>query len=140
MRIWKKEISTAILNQRNQKTLSDHLGIRFTEVGDDFVKAEMPLTPSLMQPMGIMHGGASCALAETIASAASNYCIESENEAFVGIEINTNHIRSVKQGVLTATAKPIHIGKSTQVWEILIQNENNNLISINRLTLMKIKK
>ncbi len=96
--------------------------------------------PYLMQPMGIMHGGVSCSLAETVGSAAANYCVDAKTHYCVGLDINTNHIRPVTSGVLTATARPYHLGKKTQVWSIEIHDDQNNLVSVTRLTLMVLPK
>jgi len=121
-------------------TFISHLKIVFIEAGDDYLKAELQLGPHLMQPMGIMHGGVSCGLAETVASVAANYCVDAKTHYCVGIDINTNHIRPAKAGVLTATARPYHLGKKTQVWSIEIVDDQNNLISISRLTVMTLEK
>ena len=140
MTIWKTPVSLEDLHVRCHNTMVSHLKIAFTEIGDDYLKATMPVGPHVMQPMGIMHGGASCALAETVASAAANYCIDPKTHYCVGVDINTNHIRAAKTGVLTATAKPYHLGKLTQVWSIEIHDDQNNLISVSRLTLIALKK
>jgi 1,4-dihydroxy-2-naphthoyl-CoA hydrolase len=137
--IWKTPLTIEELQKRCANTFVSHLKIVFTEVGDDYLKAEMPIGPYLMQPMGIMHGGVSCSLAETVGSAAANYCVDIKTEYCVGLDINTNHIRPVTLGVLTATAKPYHIGKKTQVWSIEIHDDQNNLVSVTRLTLMILK-
>jgi uncharacterized protein (TIGR00369 family) len=134
--IWKTPLTIEDLQKRCANTFVSHLKIVFTEVGDAYLKAEMPIGPYLMQPMGIMHGGVSCSLAETVGSAAANYCVDAKTEYCVGLDINTNHIRPVTSGVLTATAKPYHLGKKTQVWSIEIHNDQNNLVSVTRLTLM----
>ncbi|MBS0648825.1 MAG: PaaI family thioesterase [Verrucomicrobia bacterium] len=139
MSIWKLPLSIEDLQKRCANSYISHLRIVFTEVGDNYLKAEMPLGPHLMQPMGIMHGGVSCGLAETVASAAANYCVP-ETHYCVGLDINTNHVRPALQGVLTATAKPYHLGKTTQVWSIEIHDNQNQLISISRLTLMALPK
>jgi 1,4-dihydroxy-2-naphthoyl-CoA hydrolase len=133
--IWKTPLSIEELQKRCAHTLISHLKIVFTEVGDDYLKAEMAVGPHLLQPMGIMHGGASCALAESVASAAGYHCINGKTHTCVGLDINTNHIRPVASGLLTATARPYHIGKKTQVWSVEIHDEQNNLVSISRLTL-----
>ncbi|HUD01536.1 MAG TPA: PaaI family thioesterase [Rhabdochlamydiaceae bacterium] len=138
--IWKTPLSIDQLQKQCTDSFISHLNIIFTEAGDDYLKAEMAIGPHLMQPMGIMHGGASCALAETVASAAANYCVDAKTHYCVGLDINTNHIRPVTSGLLTATARPYHIGKKTQVWSIEIHDEQNNLISISRLTLVTLPK
>ncbi len=138
--IWKVPISVDELQKRCSNTLISHLNITFSEIGDDFLKATMPLGPHLMQPQGIMHGGASCALAETVGSAAATCCIDLTTHYSVGLDINTNHIRAVKQGVLTATARPYHLGKLTQVWSIEIVSDQKELISVSRLTTITLEK
>jgi len=134
MKIWKREIDIEKAAQRSANTLLDHLGMEFTEVGDDFLVARMPVDHRTKQPIGIMHGGASCALAETVGSTAANFCVESEQYC-VGLDINVNHIRAVKSGYVSATAKPYHLGKSTQVWGIEIVDEAGKLVSVSRLTM-----
>jgi len=114
----------------------DHLGIEFIEVGDDYLRARMPVDHRTKQPIGIMHGGASCVLAETIGSTAANYCVDYEKQYCVGLDINTNHVRQATGGYVIGTAKPYHLGKTTQVWGIDIVNEEGKLISVNRLTVM----
>lgn len=135
MTIWRMEISLPILAARNEKTMFDFLGIEFTEVGADFLVARMPVDARTKQPLGIMHGGASCVLAESVGSTAANYCVDQTQFYCVGLDINTNHIRSIREGFVIGTAKPFHLGKSTQVWSIEIVNEQQQLISINRLTM-----
>jgi 1,4-dihydroxy-2-naphthoyl-CoA hydrolase len=138
MTIWKAKISTEIMTKRNQNTMSDYLGIEFLEVGDDYVTARMPVDHRTRQPMGIMHGGASCVLAETVGSVAANFCVDAEHYC-VGLDINTNHIRAARDGFVTATAKPFHLGKSTQVWGIEIKDSTGRLVSVNRLTMAVLK-
>lgn len=134
MSIWKRRISTQLVTERNQGSMADHLGITYHEVGDDFLSASMPVDHRTRQPLGIMHGGASCVLAETVGSVAANYCVD-EQHYCVGLDINTNHIRSVREGRVIATAKPYHLGKRTQVWSIEIRTEAGQLVSVNRLTM-----
>lgn len=138
--IWALPVTTDEINRRGKNTLSDHLGIEFTEIGDDHLTATMPIDQRTIQPMGILHGGASCVLAETVGSAAANYCIDPNAKVCVGLDININHIRSVRSGIVTGVAKPLHIGKSTHVWEIKIYNEQKELIAISRLTMAVIDK
>ena len=120
--IWLTPINVEEINTRSRNTLSDHLGIEFTEIGDEHLTATMPIDRRTLQPMGIMHGGASCALAETVGSAAANYCIDQNTKRCVGLEINVNHIRQVRSGTVTGIAKPLHLGRTTQVWDIKIYN------------------
>ena len=140
MTIWKTPLTLEDLQKRCAGTFISHLKIVFTEVGDDYLKAQMPIGPHHLQPMGILHGGASCSLAETVASAAANYCVDAKTHYCVGLDINTNHIRQMTAGVLTATARPYHIGKKTQVWSIEIHDDQNNLVPISRLTVIALPK
>lgn len=133
--IWKTPIDLKTAQTRSANTMLDHLGIEFTEVGDDYLKATMPVDARTHQPLGIMHGGASCVLAESIGSTAANYCVDMSRQYCVGLDINTNHIRSVRSGLVTATATPYHIGRSTQVWHIEIHNTEKKLVSVTRLTM-----
>lgn len=135
MSIWKFEINAAALNERGKNTMAEHLSIVFTEVGPDYLVATMPVDHRTKQPVGIMHGGASCVLAETVGSTAANCCVDITKQYCVGLDINTNHIRSIKEGMVTAISKPFHIGRTTQVWGIEIFNEQKQLISVNRLTM-----
>ncbi len=128
------------INQRAKHSLSDHLGIEFTEIGDEHLSATMPVDQRTMQPMGILHGGASCALAETVGSAAANYCVDQKEKVCVGLDININHLRPVRSGLVTGIAKPLHIGKTTHVWEIKIYNEEKSLVSVSRLTMAVVEK
>lgn len=139
MRIWQQEINLTIITNRGQNSMSDFLGIEFTEIGDHYLSARMPISAKVKQPIGIMHGGASCVLAETLASTAANFCVPSHYYC-VGLDINTNHIRAIKEGFVIAKAEPYHLGKSTQVWGIDIHDENNKRISITRLTLAVLAK
>lgn len=116
------------------------LDISFTEIGDNYLKAQMPVNDNSRQPYGLLHGGASAALAETIGSVASSLCIDKERYICVGIEINCNHIRGKKDGMVTATATPLHIGASTHVWDIKIHDERDKLICVSRLTVAILKK
>ncbi|PIS03417.1 MAG: esterase [Chlamydiae bacterium CG10_big_fil_rev_8_21_14_0_10_42_34] len=137
--IWKMPVSIDEINHRCRNTLCDHLGIEFTHIGDDHMTARMPVDRRTNQPMGIVHGGATAALAETVASAAANYCVDT-SKVCVGLDLNINHIRGVRSGFVLATAKPLHLGKTTQVWEIKIMNEAEQLISAARLTVAVISK
>ncbi|MDA7742484.1 hotdog fold thioesterase [Francisellaceae bacterium] len=135
MTIWKTAISFEVMNDRSRGTLSDLLGIVFTEVGDDYIKAEMPITDKVKQPIGIMNGGASCVIAESVGSTAANFAVDITKQYCVGLDINTNHLRPASSGKVIATAKPIHIGRTTHVWSIEIHNEAGKMVSINRLTM-----
>ena len=133
--IWQTPISFEALVDRNRNTLCEHLGIEFIDIGDDTLKATMPVDHRTHQALGIMNGGASCVLAETVGSNAANYVVDSKTHFCVGLDINTNHIRAVRSGKVTGTAKPIHLGRSTQVWSIEIHDDEHRLISISRLTM-----
>ncbi len=132
--IWQREISLDLLNARAENTLVSHLGIEVIEVGDDYLVGTMPVGAHTHQPMGILHGGASVVLAETLGSYAGNFSA-APGARCVGLEINANHIRSVAQGLVKGVAKPFHLGKSTQVWEIRIYDEDERLVCVSRLTL-----
>ena len=133
MSIWFQPIKNEDLKKIRSGTMADFIGIVFTEIGNDFLIATMPVNERTFQPMKIMHGGASCVLAETLGSVAANCCVDMEKKVCVGLEINTSHIKMVKSGLVTGTARPVHIGKSTQLWEIHITDEANQLISLSRL-------
>ena len=134
--IWHAEITVHLLNERNKGSLADFFGIVFTEVGDDTLIARMKVEPLHLQPQGIMHGGASCVLAETVGSVGANYCVDPERYSCVGLDINTNHISAVRAGELIAIGRPFHVGRLTQVWSIEVMNEKKKLVSVTRLTLV----
>jgi len=141
MSIWfKKEVNIEKLNQFSVNTMNDLLGIKFTEVGENYMKATMPVDDRTRQAYGIMHGGASAALAETVGSVASVMVVDPEKFICVGVEINANHIRSVRDGFVTATVVPLHLGLSSHVWEIKINDQQNNLVCVSRLTVFVKKK
>jgi 1,4-dihydroxy-2-naphthoyl-CoA hydrolase len=139
--IW-KNIPTDVteLNNHSKNTMAEWLDIKFTEIGPDFLKATMPVNARTHQPYGLLHGGASAALAETIGSVAAWFTIDRAKYICVGIEINCNHIRGKNSGTVTATAKPLHIGATTQVWDIKITDEREKLICVGRLTIAVLKK
>lgn len=134
MSIWKKPATVEIMNGFSANTLVQHLGIEFTEISDNFIKATMPVDNRTHQPLGLLHGGASVVLAETLGSSAGSMCVN-EGEYVVGLEINANHLKSARNGLVTGITSPIHLGKKTQVWEIKILNEQEELVCISRLTL-----
>ena len=140
MAIWQAEVSVALANERGRNTMSDYLGIEFIEIGDNFLSARMPVDHRTKQPAGIMHGGASCVLAETVGSTAGNLCVNPEKYYCVGLDINTNHIRAMREGYVIGIATPYHLGKTTQVWHIEIRDEQKNLVSVNRLTMAILQK
>lgn len=128
-------ITLDAIHSLSNNTISQHLGIEFTEIGDDYLVARMPVDQRTHQPFGILHGGASVVLAETLGSIASYLCLKDpEKQQAVGLEINANHVRSVKQGYVYGKVTPVHLGKSTQVWDIKITSEENKLVCISRLT------
>src|SRR6059058_3432266 len=127
--IWNKSpITTDELNKLSEGTMGQHLNIVFTEVGHNYLKAIMPVGPQVRQPYGLLHGGASAALAETVGSVASSMVIDQDKQICVGIEINCNHIRAVRDGNVTATAEPLHLGATTHVWDIRIKDEKDRLV------------
>ncbi|NJN41691.1 MAG: hotdog fold thioesterase [Flammeovirgaceae bacterium] len=136
----KKGYTLDQLNQLNVNSLGEVLGIVFTEIGNDFLSAKMPVDKRTHQPHGILHGGASVALAETLGSVAATLCVNLETQYCVGLDINANHIKSVRSGFVTGTARPLHLGKRTHVWEVKIVNEQNELICISRITMAVIDK
>jgi len=135
MAIWHKPIDLASLNLRGKNTLIEWAGIEFTELGDDYMVARMPVDHRTKQPIGILHGGASCVLAESVGSTAGNCCVDIDKFYCVGLEINVNHIRSIKEGYVYGTAKPLHLGRSTQVWQIEMRNMENKMTAVSRLTM-----
>jgi len=135
MSIWLQPFTVDDLNKYQQQTLVTHLGIRYTEVGEDYLKAVMPVDARTKQPAGILHGGASVALAETLGSTGANLMVDRQQKLCVGLDINANHVRAMRSGQVTGTARPLHIGKTTQVWEIKITNDEEKLVCVSRITL-----
>src|SRR5690606_29233027 len=121
-------VTPDILNDFSRNTLAEHIGIEFITIGEDFIEARMPVDPRTHQPMGLLHGGASVVLAETLGSVGATLCVDQSRQFCVGLEINANHIKAVRSGFVTGVARPIHIGGKTQVWEIRISNEQKELI------------
>lgn len=140
MPLWKTAPTLDLLNASRPNTLLETLDIRVTEVGDDFIRGTMPVDARTKQPYGLLHGGASVALAETLGSLAAMLCIDPAREIAVGLDINANHIRAVTNGLVTGTARSIHIGRSTQVWEIHIEDAAGKLVCIARLTMAVVPK
>ncbi len=136
--IWKKEFTLEGLNNINDETMVRHVGIEFTAFGDDYLTATMPVDHRTKQPMGLLHGGASVVLAETLGSVAGLMCVEAEGYSIVGVEINANHLKSVMSGKVIGTATPVRIGRTMQVWNIEIKNEDGKLVCISRFTLMAV--
>jgi len=133
-RLFRRSASLAELNALSRDTAMVPLGIVFTELGPDYLRATMPVDARTRQPYGLLHGGASVLLAETLGSSAGNLCVD-EDALCVGIEINANHLLAVREGSVTGTARPLHVGRSTQVWEIRIENDAGRLACISRLTM-----
>lgn len=133
--IWFKPISLAQILPLCENTAIPHMGIELLEIGPDFVSARMPVDHRTFQPMGLLHGGASVLLAETLGSLAAGLCVDPQRYHCVGLEINANHIRGVRSGWVMGTAKPLHLGRSTQVWEIRIVDENDKLVCVSRITM-----
>ena len=123
------------LNARARGSMVENLGILIIEAGDDWLRGTMPVDARTKQPYGLLHGGASVALAETLGSMAGGLCVDSTTEAVVGLEINANHLRAVREGMVIGTARALHIGRSTHVWEIRIENEAGKPVCISRITL-----
>jgi 1,4-dihydroxy-2-naphthoyl-CoA hydrolase len=136
MSIWKQQpADLEQINGWSANSMVDHLGMRIIEVGDDYLRGTMPVDARTKQPFGLLHGGASVALAETLGSLAGTMCLDATKEMAVGLDINANHVRAVTEGTVTGTARPLHLGRNTQVWEIRIEDERGKLVCISRLTL-----
>lgn len=138
MSIWKKDTDLEKIKEFNDPCLVGLLGIEVTEVGDDYMRATMPVDKRTHQPMGILHGGASVVLAESVGSIAANMAVDWDSYC-VGLEVNANHLKSVTSGTVTATVKPVHLGKTTHVWDINIENDDGELTCISRLTMAVLK-
>jgi len=135
MAIWHGPMSVDDLNSYQRDTLVSHLGIRYTGIGEDWLKASMPVDQRTKQPAGILHGGASVALAETLGSTGANLVVDRKTKLCVGLEINANHIRAMREGEVTGVARPLHMGGTTQVWEIRISDAAERLVCVSRITL-----
>ena len=140
MGIFNSTVTVAELNALSVNTIAQQLGIVFTLIGDDRLEATMPVDHRTHQPMGMLHGGASVTLAETLGSVAAMLCIDTSRQFCVGLEINANHVRSVTKGLVKGVTTPIHIGKKTQVWDIRIYTESSELVCISRITIAIIDK
>ena len=140
MSIWRSLRSIEELNGNRQGTLIDNLGIMFIEIGDDFVRGTMPVDARTVQPYGLLHGGASVALAETLGSMGASMCVDAAEYQVVGQEINANHVRAARSGLVTGTARPLHLGGRTHVWSIEIVNDAQKLVCISRITMAVIKR
>lgn len=135
MTIFRNRPDVAELNRLCENTAVSTLGIQFTELGDDFLRATMPVDRRTVQPFGILHGGASVLLAETLGSQASYFAIDPAKFRCVGLDINANHVRAVTQGNVVGTARPLHLGRTTHVWEIRVETEDGKLVCISRITM-----
>jgi len=135
MSIWKQPTDIVRVNALSADSMLEHLGIEITDIGDDYLRGTMPVDARTKQPFGLLHGGASVALAESLGSLGGTMCIDAAREMAVGLDINANHLRAVTSGTVTGTARPLHLGRTTQVWEIRIEDERGKLVCISRLTL-----
>ena len=140
MTIWQSLRSLEQLNSGSAGTMVEHLGIKFTEISDDFIRGTMPVEGRTRQPYGLLHGGASVALAETLGSTGATMCVDATQYQCVGQEINANHVRPARTGLVTGTARPVHLGGRTQVWIIDIVNEAGKLVCTSRLTMAVIRR
>jgi 1,4-dihydroxy-2-naphthoyl-CoA hydrolase len=140
MSIWRISTSLEQLEGHSRNTLAETIGIRVTEIGADFLRATMPVNSTTHQPMGVLHGGASVALAETVGSLAASMCVDQNLYFCLGQEINANHLRPVSSGIVTATARAYHIGKRSQVWQIEIRDEQEKLVCVSRLTIAVVER
>jgi len=140
LRMQNPELTLEKLNNLRRNTMVEHLGIELTEIGDKFLCGKMPVDHRTHQPMGLLHGGASVALAETLGSIAAHTQVDQSKYACVGLEINANHIKGVRSGFVYGKATALHIGRTTQVWEIRITNEAGELVCISRITMAVIEK
>jgi len=139
MPIWKKPVSVAELTTISLDTAVSHLGIEFLEVGDDFIRARVPVDPRTKQPFGLLHGGVSVVLAETLGSCGAVYA-SPEGHYAVGLDINANHIKSASSGWVTGVARPVHLGRTTQVWQIDMHNDAGELTCVSRITMAVLAK
>jgi 1,4-dihydroxy-2-naphthoyl-CoA hydrolase len=135
MSIWRAAPTAEELTARGRSSMPGFLGIRFLEIGPDYLRASMPVNERTHQPFGLLHGGASVALAETVGSVASMLCVDTSQYMCVGQEINANHVRGIASGMVTATARPFHLGSRSHVWHIEIRDESERLVCVSRLTM-----
>lgn len=138
--MFKPGVNVATLNRMSQNTMVEHLAIEVTDMGEEYISAKMPVDHRTKQPMGLLHGGASVVLAETLGSMAATCTLNLEEQYCVGLEINANHIKSAREGYVYGTTRPVHIGKRTQIWEIKITNDQEDLVCISRITIAIIDK
>ena len=140
MSIWKQTADLDRINSWNANSMVDHIGIRIIEVGDDYLRGTMPVDARTKQPFGLLHGGASVALAETLGSTGAGLVVDPDKYRVVGQEINANHVRAVSEGFVIGTTRPVHIGKRSHVWEIRIADERDRLVCISRITMFVMEK
>ena len=140
MGIFREDITLDSLNAFAKNTMAEVIGIEFVSIGDDYLEAKMPVDRRTHQPLGLLHGGASVALAETLGSVAAFCCVDPAKQFCVGLEINANHLRGARSGFVKGITKPIHIGKKTQVWEICITTEQDELVCVSRITIAVLDK
>jgi 1,4-dihydroxy-2-naphthoyl-CoA hydrolase len=138
--VFKKKPDLDFLNQMGEDSMTGFLGIRYTGFGNDYLEAEMPVTAKTKQPFGLLHGGANVVLAESLGSVAALLCLEDDGTYPVGLDINANHLRGVREGKVCGRATPIHLGRTTQVWEIRITDPEGNLSCISRITMAILRK
>jgi 1,4-dihydroxy-2-naphthoyl-CoA hydrolase len=134
------DIKIGELNKLSPNTIAEQLGIEFTEIGKDFISGKMPVDRRTHQPMGLLHGGASVVLAETLGSVGSLLCIDADKQTCVGLEINANHVKGVREGYVYGKASLMHAGRKTHIWDIKITNEQNELVCVSRLTVAVLDK
>ncbi|GAB3646536.1 1,4-dihydroxy-2-naphthoyl-CoA hydrolase [Echinicola sediminis] len=138
--IFNQNLNLELLNELGKGNMAEHLDIRFTAIGEDFLEATMPVDHRTKQPHGLLHGGANMVLAETLGSVAATACVDPEKQYCVGLEINANHLKSARSGKVRGIAKPLHVGKKTHVWEIKVFNENEELTCVSRITIAVLDK
>lgn len=140
MALWQNPLTPEQLRELSRNTIHESLGIEITEIGEDFVRGRMPVDRRTHQPYGLLHGGASVVLAESLGSIGAGLVVAGSGARVVGLEINANHLRAVKSGWVTGTARPLHIGRTTQVWEIRLENDAGELSCISRLTMAVVQR
>jgi 1,4-dihydroxy-2-naphthoyl-CoA hydrolase len=136
MSIWFRPFTLEEIQDYSRESMAGHLDLRFTEIGPDFLRGTLPVDSRTTQPFGLLHGGASAVLAETLGSVAATHCVDMTRYRCVGLEINANHVRGARSGRVTGTARPVHIGSRSQVWETRIEDEQGRLVCVSRLTVM----
>ena len=140
MALWQSTLTPEQLRELSRNTIHESLGIEITEIGEDFVRGRMPVDQRTRQPYGLLHGGASVVLAESLGSIGAGLVVAGSGARVVGLDINANHLRAVREGWVTGTARPLHIGRTTQVWEIRLENDAGELSCISRLTMAVVQK